>query len=145
MLSIFFWELIKMSLCFTAKLSGRQEVPPVVTDAFGSAELEFSRNFKELHFKLVVNDLQGFTQAHIHLGIKGENGPVVAFLFGPVMPGIDVEKKVIKGTLTRLDLVGPLSGLPLSELAKHINAGNAYINAHTEDFPDGEIRGQIKN
>lgn len=133
-----------MPLRFKANLTGREEVPPVCTDAFGSTKLVFSENLRELHFELVVRCIEGFTQAHIHLGRRGENGPVVAFLFGPVSPGIDAEKKVICGTITRGDLVGPLAGLPLTELAKHIKAGNAYVNAHTEAFPDGEIRGQIE-
>lgn len=133
-----------MSLRFFANLAGREEVPPVRTIASGSTIFEFSPCFKELRFKLTVNCIEGFTQAHIHLGARGEEGPVVAFLFGPVDPGIDAEKKVIKGTLTRADLVGPLAGFPLKELAKSMIAGLTYVNVHTEDFPDGEIRGQIK-
>jgi hypothetical protein len=133
-----------MSLRFFAKLTGREEVPPVKTIASGSTKFEFSENFRALHFKLTVKCIEGFTQAHIHLGAKGENGPVVAFLFGPVEPGIDAEKKVITGTLTRADLVGPLAGFSLRELARLMRDGLAYVNAHTEDFPDGEIRGQVK-
>jgi hypothetical protein len=129
---------------FSAKLTGREELPPVKTIASGSTEFKFNENFRELHFKLTVECIEGFTQAHIHLGARGENGPVVAFLFGLVEPGIDAKKKVIKGTLTRGDLVGPLTGLSLRELARLMREGLTYVNAHTEEFPDGEIRGQIK-
>ncbi|PYV08229.1 MAG: hypothetical protein DMG07_26405 [Acidobacteria bacterium] len=60
-----------------------------------------------------------------------------------------------EGTITAADLVGPLTGNPLSELITAMEDGNAYVNAHTNDgvaptntgpgdFPGGEIRGQIK-
>ena len=32
-------------------------------------------------FKLNVTDMQGVTQAHIHTGKQGENGPVVVTLY----------------------------------------------------------------
>ena len=51
--------------------------------------------------------------------------------------------------------MGSLAGQPLSALIDQINAGNAYVNIHTNDgvaptdtgpgdFPGGEIRGQIR-
>jgi hypothetical protein len=57
--------------------------------------------------------------------------------------------------ITRDNLLGQLIGQPLSALIDHINAGNAYVNIHTNDgvaptdtgpgdFPGGEIRGQIR-
>ncbi|WP_410985721.1 CHRD domain-containing protein [Bacillus cereus] len=129
---------------FFAKLTGCQEVPPVRTDAFGTTKFIFNENFTKLRYELVVNDLELFTMAHIHLGMKGKNGPIVAFLFGPVSPSISVDRGIVKGTLTKDDLVGPLKGMCLSELAFEMKTGNAYVNAHTERYPDGEIRGQIK-
>ena len=47
------------------------------------------------------------------------------------------------GTLTAADLIGPLSGLTLSDLLAEIEAGNTYVNVHTQAHPTGEIRGQI--
>ncbi|MBP3039983.1 CHRD domain-containing protein [Bacillaceae bacterium Marseille-Q3522] len=129
---------------FFAKLSGREEVPPVETDASGSAQFEFDDDFKELHFKLAVNNLKEFTEAHIHIGEQGENGPVVVFLFGPEKRGISVQKGIVTGKITRRDLVGPLRGAPLHILAREMERKNTYVNAHTEQYPDGEIRGQIK-
>jgi hypothetical protein len=91
-----------------------------------------------------VNDLEKFTAAHIHLGMRGQNGPVVAFLFGPVTRGISIDTGVATGTITKDDLVGPLQGMSLLELARQMKAGNTYVNAHTERHPNGEIRGQIR-
>ncbi|MBO1580620.1 CHRD domain-containing protein [Bacillus sp. XF8] len=133
-----------MSKCFFAKLTGREEVPPVITDACGIAQFKFNNDFTRLRFKLVVNDIDKLTVAHIHLGMRGEEGDVVAFLFGPVTPGISVDRVVVTGIITESDLVGPLQGMSLLDLAREMEDRNTYVNVHTENHPNGEIRGQIK-
>ncbi|MGG0892499.1 CHRD domain-containing protein [Cytobacillus horneckiae] len=130
---------------FFAQLSGSEEVPPVCTNAFGLAKFKVSSNERRMGFRLTVNKLNNFTQGHIHLGRRGENGPVVAFLFGPVDPDISVNKGVVEGIITANDLVGPLEGEPLSKLIDLMRDGKTYVNAHTAQYPDGEIRGQIKS
>ncbi|HEY4551283.1 MAG TPA: CHRD domain-containing protein [Bacillus sp. (in: firmicutes)] len=97
-----------------------------------------------MRFQLTVNNLENFTQAHIHLGRIGVNGPIVAFLFGPVDPDISVKKGIVEGIITADDLVGPLKGRRLSTLIDLMEDGKTYVNAHTAQNPDGEIRGQIK-
>ncbi len=58
------------------------------------------------------------------------------------------------GTFTAANLIGPLTGHPLSDLIAALSTGGAYANVHTNDgvaptnsgpgdFPGGEIRGQI--
>ena len=93
--------------------------------------------------------------AHIHLGAPGVNGAIVAFLYGAVPAGGGAENGVLStGTITAADLIGTLAGQPLSALVGEINAGNAYVNVHTNDgqdptnegpgdFPGGEIHGQM--
>jgi hypothetical protein len=130
---------------FFAKLKGSEEVPPVRTNAFGHAKFKVSRDGRKIGFRLTVNHLSNFTQAHIHLGRSGTNGPVVVFLFGPVDPDISVNKGVVEGIITAEDLVGPLEGEPLSALIDLMNDGETYVNAHTAQNPDGEIRGQIQS
>lgn len=132
-----------MSKSFFAFLRGSEEVPPVRTFTSGRITLELE-NETELRYRLVVNNIRNLTEAHIHLGRRGQNGPVVAFLFGPVSPGITVTRGIVEGTITREDLVGPLQGRPLSALASEMRAGNTYVNAHTEQNPEGEIRGQVR-
>lgn len=133
-----------MAQRFRAILRGSEEVPPVRTNATGNVRFRLSEDGLRLHFRLTVNNLQNFTQAHIHIGARGVNGPVVAFLFGPVTRGISVDRGVVRGTLTRNDLVGPLQGRPLSDLVTLMNRGQTYANAHTTQNPNGEIRGQIR-
>lgn len=97
----------------------------------------------EIRFRLVVRNIGRVTQAHIHLGRKGQNGPIVAFLFGPSKFGISVRRGVIRGVLTNQDLIGPLQGRTIRDLVREFERGNAYTNVHTIQNPDGEIRGQI--
>ncbi|MFD0770683.1 CHRD domain-containing protein [Bacillus sp. CGMCC 1.60114] len=129
---------------FFARLKGRNQVPPVKTDACGKVKFMFNEDFTKLYYKLTVKHIQEMTAAHIHLGKEGQNGPVVAFLFGPVNPGISVDKAVVKGVLTKDNLVGPLQGMTLADLMKEMQEGNAYVNVHTEQHPQGENRGQAQ-
>lgn len=125
----------------TAELSGEDEVPAVESEGRGRAFFNLSRD--GIRYKLGVKDIDEVTQAHIHLGEPGENGPVVAFLFGFVEGGVTTEGVLARGTITEGDLVGPLAGMPLSALVDALRNGGAYVNVHTIDHPAGEIRGQI--
>jgi hypothetical protein len=83
--------------------------------------------------------------AHIHLGAKGVAGPVVAFLFPMTMNGVNGEGFEVAGTITPVDLVGPLAGqTSLANLVQALRSGGAYANVHTPVHPGGEIRGQIR-
>jgi CHRD domain. len=71
---------------FVAVLSGSEEVPPVPTRARGVALFEVAPDGSAIHYKLIVANIHNVFMAHIHLGARGVNGPVVVFLFGPVPP-----------------------------------------------------------
>ncbi|HZG55269.1 CHRD domain-containing protein [Paenibacillus sp.] len=129
---------------FKAFLRGHKEVPPVRTIALGRAAFRWNEAGSRLSFLLVVRNISRMTQAHIHLGRRGENGPVVAFLFGRSKFGISVRRGVVRGVLTNSDLTGPLEGRTLRDLVREIENGNAYVNVHTIQHPNGEIRGQIR-
>lgn len=127
---------------FRAVLSGDNEVPPVESTATGEAVFEVTEN--GVDFTLTVNNGVGVTQAHIHIGSPTENGPVVAFLFGPVAEGTDIDGVLAMGTLTADDLVGDLDGQPIDDLIEDLRQGNIYVNVHTLANPSGEIRGPIE-
>src|SRR5688500_6946883 len=61
---------------FDAKLSGQQKVPPVQTTT-ASRMAWFKPMQDKVWFKLNLTDIQGVTQAHIHTGKQGENGPIL--------------------------------------------------------------------
>jgi hypothetical protein len=76
--------------------------------------------------------------------MMGKNGGPVAGLFaGPKKEG-KFSGEIAKGTITNKGLVGPLAGKTIGDLVEMIKSGGAYVNVHTDKYPDGEVRGQIK-
>ncbi len=129
---------------FKAKLSGKEVTPAVETKAKGEADFKLSKDGKELTYILKVKDIENVSAAHIHTGMKGENGGPVAGLFaGPKKEG-KFSGQLAKGTITDKALVGPLAGKTIADLVEMIKKGSAYVNVHSDKYPDGEVRGQIK-
>ena len=122
-------------------LYGKKEIPAVRTCA--KAKFTHKLTCYGLKYKLAGWDLFNGIQAHLHLGSRGVNGPVVVNLnFSPKAyfgPG----DFYLKGLIGQEDLEGPLKGSPLEELLHEIKQGNVYVNVHTRQHPDGEIRGQL--
>ena len=116
---------------FTAKLSGSNEVPPVTSTATGMAQFQPSSDGNKISYILNATNLNNFMMAHIHQGKAGENGePVAALSMG-------------NGTITSSELKGPLAGKQISDLVNLMNNGQAYVNIHTQQNMNGEIRGQV--
>jgi hypothetical protein len=129
---------------FTAKMTGKEEVPPKDTKATGNAEFTLSTDGKTMSYKVNVMNMDKITMAHIHQGKVGENGPPVVWLFNSTSkPSGPSNGMLSQGNITSNDLVGPLKGKQMSDLVKLINDGQAYANVHTQPNPKGEIRGQI--
>lgn len=149
---------------FRTHLSGDNEVPPpgvmIMTLAQGQATFQLNEDRTELSYKLIASNIENVFMSHIHRGPAGSNGPVVVWLYpapdqqAPLpIPGRH-DGVLATGVIRAENLVGPLAGQPLSALVEAIQAGNAYVNVHTNDFiappntgpgdyPGGEIRGQI--
>jgi len=90
--------------------------------------------------------MSGVTGTHIHSGKQGENGPVEAGLFNPSMSGPPtgaINGQLKTGTITSSNLTGPLAGQQISALVNMIRSGGAYVNVHTIQNQNGEVRGQI--
>ena len=145
-------------LTFKSHLSGAQEVttPPggVDTDTSGEITVKFDKALSKAEFRIVVRNGVGVTQAHFHCGPAGVNGPVVAFLFGPVAPpGVDVDEGAAESELNNANILPPESpegieacGGPLNNIASlafAMLAGKIYANVHNTAFPGGVIRGQL--
>ena len=137
-------------LDFEADLTGAQEVPAVETDTTGEIEVEFNYDLTEAKFELEVDDGVAITQAHLHCAPAGVNGPVVAFLFGFVPGGFDVDGDLAEFTLTDANIL-PTDGTGscpnvienLRDLADAMEDGNIYANVHSVANAGGEVRGQL--
>ena len=137
---------------FTASLTGSEEVPAVVTDTTGKAEILLNADETKLEFELSVRKGVRVTQSHIHCAPKGVNGPIVVFLAGFHNRGWDVNGRWVENaTATDANVMPPPAGstcpVPINnlrDLAAAIRQGNTYVNVHTVAHPGGEIRGQLR-
>ncbi len=139
---------------YSSTLSGAEEVPANASPATGEATYMVSADGLSMTYKITVTNLNNPVMAHIHLGAKGANGPVIVPLFNGT-PGAGMKSgTLIEGTITADKLSGPMAGKTMADLLKEMEAGNTYTNVHTNDGKDpansgvgdlsgGEIRGQI--
>ena len=74
---------------YVAYLSGDQENPAVVTDAWGWMELSVNDEDGTIDYSARIFGLEGAVAGHLHLGVRGINGPVVVPLQVPGAPGSD--------------------------------------------------------
>lgn len=133
---------------FVAPLSGGEEVPAVATEARGLARFQLSRSGDEIEYRLIVANIENVLMSHIHLAPAGQNGGVVVWLYPEGPPPQLIEGRsdgvLATGTITADQLVGALAGEDLGALLEVMEAGGAYVNVHTSQFPGGEVRGQIR-
>ena len=125
---------------FMAELSSQEEVPPTDSQATGSAEFT-PMGSDSVMYNVNATNIEGVTVGHIHSGQRGENGPIVVTLFKYDSPMNEVLSE--SGSITANKLEGPMAGKQLSDLATAMGNGSTYVNIHTEQNPNGEIRGQI--
>jgi glucose/arabinose dehydrogenase len=131
---------------FRAIMTGAGENPPVETEASGVAEFKLNADGTLSYELRATGPIMGAVQAHIHLGARNVNGPVVAFLFGPFPEGRDFEAGdvISSGTITDANVIARPGFTPtVANLVERLRQGRAYANLHTHANPPGEIRGQI--
>jgi hypothetical protein len=132
---------------YSVHATGALEVPPNDSRGQGQAIFHVAKDGQSIAYKLIVANIQNVTQAHIHRGPAGANGPVVVWLYPAAPPAQLIPGRTQgilgEGTITAASLVGPLAGASLQDLIDDLNSGNAYVNVHTSQFPGGEIRGNF--
>jgi adenosylcobinamide amidohydrolase len=130
-----------------ATLSGFEEVPTLSVP--GSGEFTARLSDSAIEYELsYANPESPVTAAHIHIGARGTNGSVVAFLCGgggkPPCPAAPAR---VTGTINASNIVAAADqGVAAGELAEVLRAivnEATYANVHTMGRPAGEIRGQI--
>jgi hypothetical protein len=107
-------------------LTGSAETPSVKTDATGTGSITVN-NDKTIIGSVMTKGLSG-TVAHIHMGAEGKKGPVII----PLIKSGENSWMVPSGTVLTDDQFS------------NFKAGNLYVNVHTSENKDGEIRGQLK-
>ena len=115
---------------FKVQLSGTQQVPPVQSAATGTADLTYDPASRMLSWTIMCSGLSGaVTMVHMH---------------GPAAAGKNASPQIWltqKGSPVESPIKGQATLTP--EQAKQLEAGEWYINVHTESHPAGEIRGQV--
>jgi CHRD domain-containing protein len=129
---------------FVADLSVSQVVPPIDSKASGNAEFQSTTDGSSISYKVNVTDINAVKAAHIHIGEIGQNGDVVVTLFKSETPTGHLSGILSKGNITSDKLEGPMAGKQLSDLIDVMKSEGTYVNVHTQQNPDGEIRGQIE-
>lgn len=132
---------------FRAHLSGDEAGADTL--AQGQAIFQFSKDGDELSYKLIVANIENIRMAHIHLAEEaGGSGPPVVWLYPDAPPPVPIPGRfdgvLATGTVTADDLVGPLAGMSLDDLKTAMEQSLTYVNVHTDQYPDGEIRGEIR-
>jgi uncharacterized repeat protein (TIGR01451 family) len=115
----------KQPLVFTASLNGAQETPPNNSTALGTATVLLSPDEKTARVSLNFGGLSSAeTAAHIH---------------GPAAPGVvgNVLFPLPNGSFSDF-LISPST-----TDVQNLKNGQLYINVHSSNFLNGEIRGQF--
>ena len=130
---------------FSTSLSGKDEVPPTESNSTGTAKFQVDENSSQVSYWVNVTGIKKINQAHIHNGTEGQNGDIVVTLTkNKSAKGNDGPPNIgFSGNITKDDLQGPLKNKELTDLVSLMSEGNAYVNVHTDKYPDGAIRGQI--
>ena len=137
---------------YTATLTASQDLDPItqsppVSTATGSFTLTDDTTTGAWSYTLTFTGLTSdVTMAHIHLGPPGVTGPIMFILFDYGMPpSTTTTGETVSGTLTASNFVeDQLVGVDsMANALANIEAGEAYVNVHSVNYPDGEIRGQI--
>ncbi|HEX2029835.1 MAG TPA: CHRD domain-containing protein [Actinomycetota bacterium] len=133
-----------------ATLIGYEEVPAVSTAASGDFRATIDEAAQRIRYRLQYSNLEApATGAHIHFGQRDVVGGVSAFLCGGGdKPACPSPGGVVTGVIDPSDIIGPeaqgIAPGEFGELVAAMKAGVTYANVHSEKFPTGEIRGQIR-
>ena len=112
-----------------AQLSGANEPGGGDPDGAGLARVEINDTTNTICTDLEIRQIGTVTAAHIHRGAPGMNGPPVVTLDAPDDNDSD-------------DCDDAADAL-VDEIRN--NPGGFYVNVHTTDYPEGAIRGQLRD
>jgi hypothetical protein len=114
---------------FIAYLNGAQQVPAAATSATGYARVFLNEGAGTITFTVVFNGLTSAqTLSHIHAPAAiGANASVV------------IDFGAVGGTSGTISGTRSITPTQIAQLRAH----QGYVNVHSVNFPNGEIRGQL--
>lgn len=119
--------MLETDMSYCAKADGAQEVPAVVTSAYGLGVFTLNQDKGMVSYTFIAQGLSGvITGAHLHIGVVGVSGGVE----------LDLTTNIVGNIISG-------SFVPSMTLLSALVSGNVYVNVHTAANPDGEIRGQL--
>ncbi|MCC2548088.1 CHRD domain-containing protein [Hymenobacter sp. BT175] len=116
-------SLINTNANLTATINGAQQVPVNPSTATGSFTGTYTASSRQLAYTVTYTGITP-SNAHIHTGTPGNNGSVAIPFASLASP--------ITGTVTLTD-----------EQAQNLLSNGMYVNIHSTNSPNGEIRGNI--
>ena len=140
-----------------ARLKGFAEVPAVSSGASGRFKARIDHASQTLSYELSYSGLEDAVRmAHIHFGQHGVNGGIMVWLCqtaafpSPVASTPQCPQSgTVSGVVSAADVIGPaaqgIAAAEFAEMVKAIGASVAYANVHSNKFPGGEIRGQLRD
>jgi hypothetical protein len=134
------------AVAFAAPMTNQAEVPPPPSPGRGIASFVLSGDGTLLYFSVSVTDLSSpATAADIHLGSPGAEGDVIVNLCGDGSTQACASNGLLaSGSIDSSNLAGPMAGRTLDDLLAALESNATYVNVHSERFPNGEIRGQVR-
>ncbi|MGD1834850.1 MAG: CHRD domain-containing protein [Nitrososphaeraceae archaeon] len=140
---------------YIAKLSVDQIVPfdeSIDSIATGDAFFTFDEENNEFSYEIFLDGMSyeknddDVEIIQIHLGGNTDNGPSILAICNEKKgdghckegPGL-----VVEGEFKEKDMTGPFKKSTFMELLDVFQFGDAYVNIQTDEYPDGELRGQI--
>lgn len=114
---------------FIGEFDGKQA--NTFSNGRGTAIATYDRDRTNLHYMFAFDNLSSdVTAAHLHKGVKGQSGGVIYDLGNPTNNGFYNYWKSATG-------FNNAQSLPLRR------GDSVYVNIHTTNFPNGEVRAQL--
>jgi hypothetical protein len=149
---------------YSASFSGFQEIGSltaptgaILSKGQGNLTLNVDKGNQFINFRLTYSGLTNVTQSHIHFGKRHVAGGIMVYfcsnLTSPAPPPntqpCPLSGGTLTGTITGPNVIGPttqnVTPGDFNALLAALQSNTVYGNIHTQMFPSGEIRGQIKN
>ena len=113
-------------VALTAQVNGSQVVPPTSSARAGIINALYDKDTNVLTYWSLISLPSSSPVVHLHRAAPGTNGPIIATL--PSNSGF-------------LPFEGKASILEADEAA--LLSGDTYIDVHSAEFPNGEVRGAV--